>query len=97
MNHKAVFCALIYSVSRVLCFIVSGLFSQLDLNRPMKEQLTELTKYPIQTRISMSGVMVVARDLAHAKLKERLTSGKGLPDYIKNHPVYYAGCVGARG
>lgn len=62
-----------------------------NLNRPMKEILSELTKYPIKTRLSLSGTLVVARDIAHAKLKERLDSGKALPEYIKNHPVYYAG------
>lgn len=64
---------------------------KVDLNRPMKEVLSELTKYPIKTRLSLSGTLVVARDIAHAKLKERLDSGQGMPDYLKNHPVYYAG------
>src|SRR5215467_3473841 len=64
---------------------------QVDLRRPMQEILAQLSKYPIKTRLSLTGPMVVARDLAHAKLRERLESGKGLPDYIKNHPVYYAG------
>jgi fumarate hydratase, class I len=64
---------------------------KIDLNRPMKEILAQLSKYPIKTRLSLSGPMVVARDLAHAKLRERLESGQGLPDYFKNHPVYYAG------
>lgn len=63
----------------------------INLNRPMKEILAELTKYPVTTQLSLSGTMVVARDIAHAKLKERLDSGGGLPDYFKNHPVYYAG------
>ncbi len=63
----------------------------IDLNRPMQEILAQLSKYPIKTRLSLSGPMVVARDLAHAKLRERLESGQGLPDYFKNHPVYYAG------
>ena len=63
----------------------------IDLNRPMPEILAELTKYPIKTRLSLSGPMIVARDLAHAKLRERLEQGQGLPDYFKNHPVYYAG------
>jgi fumarate hydratase class I len=62
-----------------------------DLNRPMKEILAELTKYPIRTRLSLSGPMIVARDLAHSKLRERLERGEGLPDYFKDHPVYYAG------
>ena len=63
----------------------------IDLRRPMQEILRELTNYPIKTRLSLSGPMIVARDLAHAKLRERLESGQGLPDYFKNHPVYYAG------
>jgi fumarate hydratase, class I len=64
---------------------------QIDLNRPMKDILATLSKYPIKTRLSLSGPMIVARDLAHAKLRERLEKGQGLPDYFKNHPVYYAG------
>ena len=64
---------------------------QVYLNRPMKVVLSELTKYPIKTRLSLTGTLVVARDIAHAKLKERLDSGQGMPDYMKNHPVYYAG------
>jgi fumarate hydratase class I len=63
----------------------------IDLRRPMKDILTQLTKHPIKTRLSLSGPMIVARDLAHAKLRERLERGEGLPDYFKNHPVYYAG------
>jgi fumarate hydratase class I len=63
----------------------------LDLNRPMKEILAELSRYPVTTRLSLTGTLVVARDIAHAKLKERLDAGKELPDYFKNHPVYYAG------
>ena len=50
-----------------------------------------LSEYPIKTRLSLSGTLVVARDIAHAKLKERLDNGEGLPQYIKDHPVYYAG------
>jgi fumarate hydratase class I len=64
---------------------------KIDLNKPMKEILAQLTKYPIKTRLSLTGPMIVARDLAHAKLRERLENGQGLPDYFKNHPVYYAG------
>jgi fumarate hydratase class I len=63
----------------------------IDLNRPMAEILATLDRYPIRTRLSLSGPMIVARDIAHAKLKERLEAGQGLPDYIKNHCVYYAG------
>ena len=57
----------------------------------MKEILATLSQYPIKTRLSLTGPMIVARDLAHAKLRERLEQGEGLPDYFKNHPVYYAG------
>ncbi len=64
---------------------------KIDLTRPMKEILATLSKYPVKTRLSLTGPMVVARDLAHAKLRERLEKGQGLPDYFKNHPVYYAG------
>jgi len=64
---------------------------KIDLNRPMDEIRAQLSQYPIKTRLSLSGPMIVARDLAHAKLRERLESGQGLPDYFKNHPVYYAG------
>jgi len=63
----------------------------IDLNRPMREILATLSKYPIKTRLSLSGPLIVARDLAHAKLRERLEQGQGLPDYFKNHLVYYAG------
>jgi fumarate hydratase, class I len=62
-----------------------------DLRKPMKEILAQLGRYPIKTRLSLTGPMIVARDIAHAKLRERLESGQGLPDYFKNHPVYYAG------
>jgi fumarate hydratase class I len=64
---------------------------EIDLRQPMKEILAQLSKHPIKTRLSLTGPMIVARDLAHAKLRERLESGQGLPDYFKNHPVYYAG------
>jgi fumarate hydratase class I len=70
---------------------LGGEVVKIDLNRPMKDILAQLSQYPIKTRLSLSGPMIVARDLAHAKLRERLESGKGLPDYFKNHPVYYAG------
>jgi fumarate hydratase class I len=63
----------------------------IDLNRPMKEILAELTKHPVATAVSLSGPIVVARDIAHAKLKERLDRREGLPQYFKDHPVYYAG------
>lgn len=64
---------------------------KIDLTRPMPEILAELTRHPIKTRLSLSGPLIVARDLAHAKLRERLESGQPLPDYFKNHPIYYAG------
>ena len=62
-----------------------------DLNRPMKEILAQLSKYPVTTQLSLTGTMVVARDIAHAKLKERLDRGEDLPQYMKDHPIYYAG------
>ena len=64
---------------------------KINLNRPMKEILEELRKYPVTTELALTGTLVVARDIAHAKLKERLDRGEGLPQYIKDHPVYYAG------
>lgn len=64
---------------------------KIDLNRPMSEILAELSKYPILTRLSLNGTIVVGRDIAHAKLKERLDRGEELPQYIKDHPIYYAG------
>ncbi len=64
---------------------------KVDLNRPMSEILATLTKYPVKTRLSLTGTIIVARDAAHAKIRERLESGQGMPDYFKNHPVYYAG------
>jgi len=64
---------------------------QVDLNRPMDEIRNQLSQYPIRTRLSLSGPMVVARDIAHAKLKERIERGEGLPQYVKDHPIYYAG------
>ena len=63
----------------------------IDLNRPMPEILAELSKHPVKTRMALTGTIVVARDIAHAKLQERLDAGQGMPDYMKNHPVYYAG------
>ena len=64
---------------------------KIDLNQPMKEILATLTKYPIKTRLSLTGPMIVARDLAHARIRERLDRGEPMPDYFRNHPVYYAG------
>ncbi len=63
----------------------------IDLNKPMKEILAELSKYPVATRLSLNGTIIVGRDIAHAKLKERIDKGEGLPQYIKDHPIYYAG------
>src|SRR5450631_3802230 len=70
---------------------LGGAVVKVDLRKPMKEILAMLSKYPVKTRLSLSGPLIVARDLAHAKLRERLEAGKGLPDYFKNHPIYYAG------
>ncbi len=70
---------------------LGGAVVQIDLNQPMDQIRKTLSQYPIKTRLSLTGTMVVARDLAHGKLRERLEQGKGLPDYFKNHPVYYAG------
>jgi fumarate hydratase class I len=70
---------------------LGGSVVEIDLRQPMKDILAQLTRYPIKTRLSLNGPMIVARDIAHAKLRERLEQGQGLPDYFKNHPVYYAG------
>lgn len=64
---------------------------KIDLNRPMDEIRKELSKYPVSTRLSLTGTIIVGRDIAHAKLQERLDNGEGLPQYIKDHPIYYAG------
>ncbi len=64
---------------------------RVDLNRPMKEILAQLSQYPVSTRLSLNGTIIVGRDIAHAKLKERMDNGEGLPQYIKDHPIYYAG------
>lgn len=63
----------------------------IDLDKPMKEQLAELTKHPIKTRLMLNGTVIVARDIAHAKIQEMLDNGEEMPEYFKNHPVYYAG------
>ncbi len=63
----------------------------LDLNRPMAEIRAELTKYPVKTRLSLNGPLVVARDIAHARIKEMLDAGEPMPDYLRDHAVYYAG------
>lgn len=64
---------------------------EIDLNRPMAQIQAELTKYPVKTRLSLTGPLVVARDIAHAKIKERLDAGEPMPQYLRDHPVYYAG------
>ena len=64
---------------------------RIDLNQPMSEILKELDKYPVSTRLSLNGTIIVGRDIAHARLKERLDRGEDLPQYIKDHPIYYAG------
>ncbi|WP_019872837.1 fumarate hydratase [Sporichthya polymorpha] len=70
---------------------VDGGVVKIDLNRPMAEILAELTKYPVKTRLSLTGSLVVARDIAHAKIKERLDAGEPMPDYLRDNAVYYAG------
>src|SRR6185436_173751 len=70
---------------------LEGEVVKIDLERPMSEIRATLSKYPIRTRLSLSGLMIVARDIAHAKLKERLDRGEGLPAYLRDHCVYYAG------
>ncbi|MFT4095787.1 MAG: fumarate hydratase [Rhodoblastus sp.] len=70
---------------------LGGEVVKIDLTQPMSEILATLGKYPIKTRLSLTGPMIVARDLAHAKIRERLERGEPMPDYFKNHPVYYAG------
>jgi fumarate hydratase class I len=69
----------------------SGNVVKVDLTQPMSEILAELTKHPVKTRLSLTGPLVVARDIAHAKIQERLDAGEGMPQYLKDHPVYYAG------
>jgi len=64
---------------------------KIDLNQPMSAILAELSRHPVKTRLSLTGTIIVARDLAHSKIRERLENGEGMPEYMKNHPVYYAG------
>ncbi len=64
---------------------------KIDLNRPMSEILKELSQYPVSTRLSLNGTIIVGRDIAHAKIKERLDNGEPMPQYLKDHPIYYAG------
>ena len=70
---------------------LAGEVVRIDLNKPMSEIRATLSKYPIKTRLALTGPLIVARDIAHAKLKERLDRGEGLPQYVKDHPIYYAG------
>ncbi|MEI8143849.1 MAG: fumarate hydratase [Alphaproteobacteria bacterium] len=70
---------------------LGGAVVKIDLTKPMSEILATLSSHPIKTRLSLTGPMIVARDLAHAKIRERLDRGEPMPDYMKNHPVYYAG------
>jgi fumarate hydratase class I len=70
---------------------LGGEVVRVDLNKPMADIRRLLSGYPVKTRLALNGTMVVARDIAHARLKERLDAGQGLPDYLKDHPVYYAG------
>ena len=70
---------------------LGGDFVRIDLSRPMEEVRRTLSQYPIRTRLSLSGTLIVARDIAHAKLQERIDRGEGLPQYVKDHPIYYAG------
>jgi fumarate hydratase class I len=71
--------------------IQGGEVVKIDLTQPMSEILAELSRHPVKTRLSLTGPLVVARDIAHAKIQERLDAGEGMPEYLKNHPVYYAG------
>ncbi len=71
--------------------IAGGEVVQVDLNRPMSEILAQLSQHPVKTRLSLTGPLVVARDIVHAKIQERLDAGEEMPEYLKNHPVYYAG------
>ncbi|WP_262920352.1 fumarate hydratase [Parabacteroides sp. FAFU027] len=64
---------------------------KINLNQPMSDILKELSKYPVSTRLSLNGTIIVGRDIAHAKIKERIDAGLGIPEYLKNHPIYYAG------
>jgi fumarate hydratase class I len=70
---------------------VSNDVISLDINQPMDQLRAQLSKLPVTTRLSLSGTLVVARDIAHAKILERVEAGQGLPEYVKNHMIYYAG------
>ena len=71
--------------------IQGGEVVKIDLTQPMSEILAELSRHPVKTRLSLTGPLVVARDIAHAKIKERLDAGEPMPQYLQDHPVYYAG------
>ncbi len=71
--------------------MLGGEVVAIDLDRPMDEIRAELSRHPVKTRLALTGTVVVARDIAHARIKERLDRGEGMPDYLRNHPVYYAG------
>ena len=71
--------------------ISGGEVVAIDLNQPMADILAELSRHPVKTRLSLTGPLVVARDIAHAKIQERLDAGEEMPQYLKDHPVYYAG------
>ena len=70
---------------------LGGAVVKIDLNRPMADILAELSKHPVKTRLSLSGPIIVARDLAHSKIRARLEAGEPMPDHFKDHPIYYAG------
>ena len=69
---------------------------KIDLDRPMKEVLADLDKYPVSTRLSLKGTIIVGRDIAHAKIKERLDAGEPMPQYLKDHPIYTLTCQETR-
>jgi fumarate hydratase class I len=70
---------------------LGGEVVKIDLGRPMADILATLSQHPVKTRLSLTGTIIVARDLAHLKIRERLDRGEGMPEYFKNHPIYYAG------
>ena len=77
-----------------MCTLYTYIYKQVvevSLDQPMDQMLAQLSKLPVKSRLSLTGTLVVARDIAHAKLHERIDSGEGLPQYVKDHPIYYAG------
>ena len=78
-------------IPEILREVGEGEAVKIDLNQPMKQILSELSKYPVATRLSLNGTIIVGRDIAHAKLQELIDAGKDLPQYVKDHPIYYAG------